>query len=211
MPKKERINPNVFRVAIFGSSRIKKGDPIYELVFELAKMIGEAGIDIVTGGGPGLMEAANAGHNAGDVGKTALSFGLNIKLPREQKANKHLEVKKEFDSFSERLDKFIELSNVVVVAPGGIGTLLELLYTWQLTQVEKICEVPIILLGNHWDGLMEWINSTVLKKGFMSRKDLNPVFITATAGETMDIISKVYKDSAEVEHVCRKFSTYKRK
>jgi len=112
------------------------------------------------------MQAANAGHKS--VQSDTHSIGLNIKLPFEQEANKYLDIKKEFDRFSSRLDTFMSLSDAVIVAPGGIGTLLELFYSWQLVQVEHICETPIILYGNIWATLTNWLRTEVLAKGFSS-------------------------------------------
>ena len=164
------IDINHFRVAIYGSARIKKNDKNYKSIKELAKRIGEKNIDIITGGGPGTMEAANAGHRAGSKGSTSKSFGLLIRLPREQTANKHLDVKREFKIFSERLDNFVALSNVVVVAPGGIGTLLELFYTWQLVQVKHSCNIPIILLGRQYKFLLKWVRKFLVKRGYVDKK-----------------------------------------
>lgn len=115
-----------FRVAIFGSARIEKEDPIFLQVYNLAKKIGEEGMDIVTGGGPGLMNAASEGHHAGRRDTKAHSVGLRINLPMEEKERFHLDIKKEFKRFSHRLDGFMEISDTVVVASGGVGTLLEL-------------------------------------------------------------------------------------
>ena len=131
-----------YKVAIFGSARIEEGDQDYQEIFEISRGLAEAGFDIVTGGGPGIMQAGNAGHKS--VGSKQHSIGLNIKLPFEQDDNKYLDIKKEFDRFSGRLDAFMSLSDAVIVAPGGIGTILELFYSWQLVQVEHICETPII-------------------------------------------------------------------
>ena len=139
-----------FRVAIFGSARVKKHDNAYKRVKKLAYELGERGIDVVTGGGPGLMQAANEGHKLG-TNKTksgALSIGIGIKLPWEQKFNKSVEYKEKFNIFSKRLDEFMLVSNVVIVEPGGLGTLLELFYAWQLIQVHHICHMPIILIGD---------------------------------------------------------------
>ena len=111
-------------------------------------MLGEKGIDIVTGGGPGSMMAANEGHKIGrkKSGKISKSIGLLIKLPKDQKVSKYLDIKKEFNRFSRRLDKFMNLSNAFVVTPGGFGTILELFYTIQLIQVKQTCDVQVILL-----------------------------------------------------------------
>ncbi len=105
-----------YRVVIFGSARIKEGDPLYDDVYFLSRELALLGIDIVTGGGPGLMQAASAGHKS--VKSNTLSIGLNIKLPRRQPTSKFLDIKKEFDRFSSRLDTFMSLSDAVIVAPG---------------------------------------------------------------------------------------------
>ncbi len=181
---------NHFRVTIFGSARIKKGDKTYTLVYDLAKLIGKEGMDIVTGGGPGLMDAASSGHFAGDKGNKAKSIGLAIHLPREQRDSHHLEIKKEFHQFSKRLDNFMYLSNAVVVAPGGVGTLLEFLYAWQLVQVHKVKEIPIILLGDHWNELLDWIKRNPVKHGLIGKQELEPLFCVKTAEEAMEIIRK---------------------
>jgi len=105
----EKVLKNRFRVAIFGSARIKKGDPKYKLIYNLANSIASEGIDIVTGGGPGLMDAASRGHHAGRKNKKIYSVGLTIDLPKEQEEGYHLDIKKDFKRFSRRLDNFIYL------------------------------------------------------------------------------------------------------
>ncbi len=181
-----------FRVSIFGSARIKKDDEVFKTVFELSRRIAAENIDVVTGGGPGLMYAANAGHRAGRRGKDVHSIGLNIRLPREQEANRHLDVKREFERFSERLDSFMELSNVVVVAPGGIGTTLEFFYTWQLVQVKHFDTIPIILFGDMWRELVEWIQKWPLKHGLIDPEDLEFVFVAESIDDVMDIIKEFH-------------------
>ena len=184
------INEDHFRVAIFGSARIKINDPQYKQVQSLAKLIAEEDMDIVTGGGPGLMEAANSGHTHGRKNADLHSVGLTIKLPREQKSNKHLDTRKDFNKFSQRLDEFMILSNAVVVAPGGIGTILEFFYTLQLTQVKKICNIPIILMGKQWKPLINWIEKYPLQKKFLEKEDLNNVIIAKDEKEVMQILKK---------------------
>ena len=191
---KESLRREQFRVAIFGSARIKKNDVLYKQVRNVGTMLVERDIDIVTGGGPGLMEAANSGHRAGSKETGAYSIGLNIKLPREQKTNKHLDLKKEFAVFSERLDAFMKLSNVVVVAPGGVGTLLELMYAWQLVQVEHIKSIPIILLGGVWDGFGEWLRTEPMRKNYFKKEDLKLLFFTRKTEEVIEIIDEVYNE-----------------
>lgn len=192
--KKNIVDPNHFRVAIFGSARIQTNDPLYNQVYRLARMIAAEGMDIVTGGGPGLMEAANKGHKEGRKSDDVHSMGLNILLPNEQSANKHLDIKTDFERFSDRLDNFMTLSNIVVVAPGGIGTVLELMYTWQLQQVNHTCSSPIILLGKMWKPYIKWIEEWPLKNKLMSQSDMHPIFLADHCRETMKIIKKVYKD-----------------
>jgi uncharacterized protein (TIGR00730 family) len=181
-----------FRVAIFGSARIKKNDRNYKLIHKLAEKIGERNMDVVTGGGPGIMEAASSGHKKGNKAHKSHSFGLLIKLPREQKSNHSLDIKKEFKYFSKRLDKFMELSKVIIVAPGGIGTLLELMYAWQLLQVKKKKDIPIVLLGSQWKGLIEWMKKTQLKTKYIEKEDFNLVFPVKNIGEAMVIINNKY-------------------
>lgn len=191
---KFHVNPNHFRVALFGSARIKPNDPRYNQIYSLARMIAEEGMDIVTGGGPGLMEAANKGHHEGRKSEKVRSVGLNIMLPMEQAANKHLDIEKDFRLFSKRLDYFMQLSNVVVVAQGGIGTVLELMYTWQLMQVEHTCHIPIILLGDMWPPFIEWIENWPLRKKMLSDEDMHPIFLAAHVREAMKIIRKAHHD-----------------
>ncbi len=212
--RKPKIKEEHFRVAIFGSARIKKNDPRYKLVERLAKLLAQRNIDVVTGGGPGLMDAASRGHHQGRKSKgsqaTAHSIGLTIKLPMEQRNGYHLDIKKDFGKFSNRLDSFMELSDVVVVAPGGIGTLLELLYTWQLVQVHHICEMPIILLGSHWQGLLDWIKKEMANKKLMNKEDFNFVFIAKNCSQAIDLIDKYYADKQIQPHACKNFDLYKK-
>ena len=178
-----------FRVVVFGSARIKPGDKIYEQVFSIGKAVGAMGADIVTGGGPGLMEAANKGHMAGKIaGDDAHSIGVGIKLPFEESLNKHIDFKDEHDHFSTRLDMFMALSNIVVVAPGGIGTLLELAYTWQLIQVGHICKTPIILVGKMWKDLLEWVKRDMVAQGLVSPGDLDFIHVVKNEHEAIAII-----------------------
>ncbi len=212
MPRhKHHIDKKHFRVAIFGSARIKPNDPRYRQIYSLAKRIASAGFDVVTGGGPGIMEAANKGHKDGrKEGRRVHSFGLNIMLPQEQSANKHLDIKKDFKRFSERLDYFMNLSNVVVVAPGGVGTLLEFFYTWQLIQVKHICSIPIIFMGDMWPELIEWIEKWPLKKRLLDRHDLHPLFLAKHCSEAMQIIKKTHQDYIEGgTDFCNNYEKYK--
>ncbi len=214
--KKPKIPKDIdiehFRVTIFGSARIKSNDPRYKQIQSLAKMIAKEGLDVVTGGGPGIMEAANKGHKEGRKGlkKEVHSFGLNIKLPMEQKDNKHLDIKKDFERFSERLDYFMYLSNVVVVAPGGIGTLLELYYTWQLVQVKHTCNIPIILLGPMWPTLIKWMEKWQLKEKLICPEDMHTIFLADNCKEAMKVIKKTNDEFKKGNpDFCKTYKKYK--
>ncbi|MDP2690874.1 MAG: LOG family protein [Candidatus Gracilibacteria bacterium] len=187
------VDPDHFRVAIFGSARLQDGDADYKNVYLLAHRLAELDIDVVTGGGPGLMEAANRGHKVGRKEHSGVhSFGLNIRLPREQYDNKFLDIKREFDVFSKRLDAFMLLSNVVVVAPGGVGTCLEFFYSWQLTQVKHTCKIPIILMGEMWHGLLKWIHDNPLKQGLLNKEDMNNIRCVNNWEEAATLIEEAY-------------------
>ena len=192
MKKKDKSKNGNFKVTIFGSSRIKRGTPVYKEVNSLAKMLGERGFDVITGGGPGLMRAANEGSEVGNRKTKGKSIGIGIRLPKRQGFNEHLDIKKEFKRFSRRLDYFMSMSNVVVVAPGGVGTLLELFYTWQLSQVNQICNIPIILLGKQWPPLIKWLEQYPFKSKLFDRKDLNLLFLAKDCDEAVKMIDKTY-------------------
>ena len=206
----KQIDVEHFRVAIFGSARIKHDDPRYKQIHTLAKMIAAEGLDVVTGGGPGIMEAANKGHKDGRKGKKVHSYGLNIALPKEQEANKHLDIKHEFKRFSERLDFFMYLSNVVVVAPGGIGTMLELFYTWQLVQVKHTCNIPIILLGPMWPPFIKWMEKWPLKNKSIDQEDMHAIFLADNCREAMKVIRKTYEEFKKGNpDFCKNYQKYK--
>jgi uncharacterized protein (TIGR00730 family) len=208
-----KIDKKHFRVAIFGSARTKKGEKTYKQVHTLAKMIAKEEMDLVTGGGPGLMDAASRGHHLGrkDKPNGSHSIGLTINLPNEQTGGYHLDIQKDFDKFSGRLDTFMKLSNVVVVAPGGIGTVLELFYTWQLLQVKHICDnVPIILLGPMWKGLIDWMKKQPMKKKLISPKDLENIFLVNTCAGAMKIINRAKEEfNSGSKNVCLNIKKYK--
>ncbi|MBI2634768.1 LOG family protein [Candidatus Peregrinibacteria bacterium] len=191
----KELKKNDFRVAIFGSARIKKNDSAYRHVYNIAKEIGRHRFDIVTGGGPGLMEAANIGHNDGDQKNHSDNIGLPILLPWTQieKKNKHLELEKYFHKFSVRLDHFVALSNIMIVMPGGIGTTLELFYCWQLVQVHHVRPIPIIVFGKMWEDLIKWVKKYQLKTGLVSPIDMSYVRIAHTEKEAISMILGTYK------------------
>lgn len=184
-----------FRVCIFGSARIKPDDDIYKATEKLAYLLGREGIDVLTGGGPGLMEAGNKGVLRGreESGSRSKSFGISIALNRFESPSEHLDIKHHHRRFSSRLDDFMRLSDAVIVTPGGIGTLLELFFSWQLLQVGHINERPVILLGTEfWKGLLEWMQTKLVSLGLVSPGDMRWVHVVDTPEEVMKIISGEY-------------------
>ena len=183
-----KFEDDFFRVAIFGSARLKPQSEQYQEVYDLAYQLSFRGIDIVTGGGPGLMDAANKG--AKDGGQHSRSIGLPIILRFESDANAHLDVKREHRRFSSRLDEFMRISHAVVVTPGGLGTILELFYTWQLLQVQHITSRPIFLLGGKemWPELITWLEKWPLKMGLIEAQDLGAIQFCKT---NHDVITKL--------------------
>ncbi|MFN8391007.1 MAG: LOG family protein [Bdellovibrionota bacterium] len=180
-----------FRVCIFGSARIKPDDAIYQTTEALATALGKEGIDVLTGGGPGLMEAANKGVLSGKriSGSKSKSYGITIELNQFEQPSDHLDIKHHHKKFSSRLDDFMRLSNAIIIVQGGIGTLLELYFSWQLLQVGHMPERPIILFDKpFWEGLIEWMKATQIKRGLVSPGDLRWIHLVDTAEEAMEII-----------------------
>ncbi len=199
-----------FRVSIFGSAQTKKEEPVYQDIYELGKEIGSMDFDLVTGGGPGLMEAANAGHQAGSIDSDSHSIGLTIKLPFEVGANPHLDIEQHFTRFSNRLDTFMILSQVCVVAPGGVGTCLEFFYTWQLTQVNHICNIPIILYGDMWEGLLEWLEKVPQARGMIGARDMDNLLLAEDRATVMRKITQLYEIyESEGDNFCLNYRKYK--
>jgi uncharacterized protein (TIGR00730 family) len=182
-----------YRVSIFGSSRIRHGDPIYQEVKKLSLELSRMGIDIVTGGGPGLMEAANAGAVEGQIDSHSRSFGLAIHLPHEEGANPFVDKVFRHRTFFSRLHHFVRLSSAFIVMPGGIGTALELFMVWQLVQVKHLSEHPLILVGEMWNGLIEWIDTTMVHRGLVSPPDLKVVSVVPTSEHAIPIIRASYE------------------
>jgi len=155
--------PRYFRVTIFGSSRIRPGDELYDEVRHLATELSARGCDIVTGGGPGLMQAANEGAKLGDPENRTRSFGLPIEIPmREEEPNPFVEKIYRHATFFSRLHHFVRLSSAFIVMRGGIGTLLETAMIWQLCQVRHVDDVPLIFIGDMWKDLVAWSKQHML-------------------------------------------------
>jgi hypothetical protein len=174
-------------VALFGSARIPEQDPAYALARETARMLGSAGFSIITGGGPGLMEAANRG--ARDAG--ALSVGLNIELPFEQRSNPYLDIALRFHYFFTRKVMFVRYSSAFVVLPGGFGTMDELFEALTLIQTHKILNFPVILVGeSYWSGLRDWISERMLARGLISAEDLALLAIVDDPAEVLRVVQE---------------------
>lgn len=185
------LDKEFFRVCIFGSARLSENDVHYKMVERLAYLLAREGIDVVTGGGPGLMEAANKGAQNGraEGHSKSRSIGLPIDLPFEEDINPHLDVKSVHRKFSSRLDEFMRISHAVVVTPGGIGTLLELIFAWQLLQVGHIPYRPIILMDRRmWEGLVEWMKKEQLSRGLVDADDFNFVHLVDESEDALAII-----------------------
>jgi uncharacterized protein (TIGR00730 family) len=183
-----RIGPCI---SIFGSARTAPEDPYYRLTTEIAESVVKSGLGIITGGGPGIMEAANLGaKNAGGI-----SVGLNINLPFEQKANPYIDEDKlmNFEYFFVRKVIFMKYSQGFVVMPGGFGTLDELFEALTLIQTEKIKKFPIILVGKKfWGGLMDWINTFLLKEHKIDPDDLDLIRVVETKEEVLEHLERFY-------------------
>jgi hypothetical protein len=190
--KMSKIGPCV---SIFGSARTKPENKYYKLAEDVARKIVEAGYGVITGGGPGIMEAGNKGAHLGG----GTSVGLNIELPFEQHDNPYIDHDKslDFDYFFVRKVMFVKYSQGFVVMPGGFGTLDELFEAMTLIQTHKIGKFPIILVGSDfWKGLIEWIKSTLLEaNNNISEKDLDLIHLVDSSEEVIKILDSFYNGS----------------
>ena len=187
------LGSDFFRVSIFGSARISADSKSYHEVYELAFRLAQLGVDVVTGGGPGLMEAANSGAQKGC--NHSRSIGLAIELPHETDANRHLDVKYQHRRFSSRLDEFMRISHAVVVTPGGIGTSLELFFTWQLMLVGHISPRPLLLWGkDFWGGLIDWLHASPLQSHLLDQVDLSRLTLVDSIDEVIEHLTPAIKE-----------------
>ncbi|UJP41230.1 LOG family protein [Cellulomonas palmilytica] len=172
-------------VSVFGSARTPAGSPAYVLATEVARQLVEAGYAVITGGGPGIMEAANRGaKEAGGV-----SIGLGIELPFEQGMNDWVDLGVNFRYFFARKTMFVKYSEGFIVLPGGFGTLDELFEALTLVQTHKVIEFPIVLVGReHWQGLLDWINGPVVAAGLISPVDRELIQVVDTAEEAVQVV-----------------------
>jgi uncharacterized protein (TIGR00730 family) len=201
----EELTPaelHFYRVAVFGSARIRPGDREYDEVRGLASRLTEIGCDIVTGGGPGLMEAANEGAASSRGTRKTRSFGLTISIPYE-KANPYLDTVTAHRTFFSRLHHFVRMSQAFVIFPGGVGTSLELFMVWQLLQVGFLTERPVVLVGDMWRGLLDWMRREMVSRSLMDEADLDLVTLAPSIDEAVALIErhKVKFDVAREQYI----------
>jgi hypothetical protein len=181
-------------VAIFGSARTGPDDPQYEAAMEVARLLAEAGFAIITGAGPGIMEAANKGAQLGH----GRSIGCNIELPFEQGANPYVDTLINFRYFFVRKTMFIKYSNAFIIFPGGFGTFDELFEALTLIQTGKIHQFPVVLFGRHyWAGLVRWLQARVLGERKISSGDLDLMLLTDDPQEAADTVIAAFHAQIE--------------
>jgi hypothetical protein len=183
----DRLNNIHPAVSIFGSARTKPGQPYYKLTEEIARLLSDAGFSVISGGGPGIMEAANKGAFYGK----SPSVGLNIQLPHEQVGNLYQNISQTFQHFFARKVMFVKFASAYVVMPGGFGTLDELMEALTLVQTGKTRRMPIILVGSQfWGGMLEWFRTALLTEEVISPEDMDLIQLI---DEPQDVVSAIFK------------------
>ena len=179
-----------YRVTIFGSARVGTDQSAYTEVKRLAAAIASMGCDVLTGGGPGMMQAANEGAAEADPEDRVRSVGIRIQLPFEQGANPYVEKEYEHQTFFTRLHHFVIASDAFIVTPGGIGTVLEAMMVWQLLQVGHLKDTPLILAGDMWKGLIGWMEEAMLgsQPQLINPEDLHIAQVASTCDEAIEIL-----------------------
>jgi uncharacterized protein (TIGR00730 family) len=177
-------------VTLFGSARVREGDRAYSEARAVAKCFAEAGWAVVTGGGPGAMEAANRGAKEGG----GLSVGFNIELPHEQHENPYLDISLTFDHFYARKTMFVKAAEGFVIFPGGFGTLDELFEALTLIQTGKVLHFPVVLFDSaYWGGLVTWMRERLLAEGTISPEDVQLLHITDDAADAVEVVLDCYE------------------
>ena len=183
-------------VSVFGSARTRPGSPYYETARSLASAFAQAGYAVITGGGPGIMEAANRG--ASEAG--GVSVGLGIELPFEQGLNQWVDIGINFRYFFARKTMFVKYAQAFCVLPGGFGTMDELFEALTLVQTRKVTRFPVVLLGSaYWSGLLDWLRGTMLADGYINETDLDLMVITDDIDEAVRIVVTAETPAAETE------------
>jgi uncharacterized protein (TIGR00730 family) len=184
-------------VSVFGSARTHRDDPYYAMARELGRKLAEAGYAVITGGGPGIMEAANRGCQEGGQ----LSIGCNIELPKEQGLNRYVDLGIEFRYFFARKVMFVKYADAFVIFPGGYGTLDELFEALTLIETRKVQDFPVILMGSdYWAGMLDWIRDTLLAHAAISKEDVALLRLTDSTDEAVRIIqayARTHRDEAD--------------
>lgn len=174
-------------VAVFGSARTPVEHPYYQLALKTGRELARAGLAVITGGGPGIMQAANQGARE----EGGLSIGCCIELPFEQEANPYLDIKIEFHYFFVRKLMLVKYSRAFIIMPGGFGTIDELFEALTLTQTKKMKRFPVILMGkSYWQGLIDWLRDYMLEQEMISPEDLELMYMTDSPQEAVEIIKK---------------------
>ena len=182
-----RIHP---AISIFGSARTKPGQPYYKLTEEIARLLSDAGFSVISGGGPGIMEAANKGAFYGK----SPSVGLNIQLPNEQSGNLYQNISQTFQHFFARKVMFVKFASAYVVMPGGFGTLDELMEALTLVQTGKTRKMPIILVGSEfWGGMLDWFRTSLIDEEVISPDDMDLIQLIDEPREIVNAIFKYYE------------------
>ena len=186
----QRLSDIHTAVSIFGSARTKPGHPFYKKTEEIARLLSDAGFSVVSGGGPGIMEAANKGAFYGK----SPSVGLNIQLPHEQSNNPYQNISQTFQHFFARKVMFVKFASAYVVMPGGFGTLDELMEALTLVQTGKTRRIPIILVGSDfWKGMVDWFRQTLLTEGMILPEDLDFIQVIDDPASIVSAIFKHYE------------------
>jgi hypothetical protein len=179
-------------ITIFGSARTKKDEESYKVALKIAEMLARRGFAIISGGGPGIMEAANRGARMGK----GVSVGLNIQLPAEQKPNRYQTKSLTFRHFFARKVMFVKYASGYVIMPGGFGTLDEFFEALTLIQTGKIRRFPVVLMGRkYWDELIRWMERTLVEEGAISADNLNLFYLTDTPEDAVEYIIKFHRDT----------------
>jgi len=183
----DRLNQIHPAVSIFGSARTLPGQPYYQLTEQISRLLSDAGFSVISGGGPGIMEAANKGAFYGK----SPSIGLNIQLPHEQVGNHYQNISQTFQHFFARKVMFVKFASAYVVMPGGFGTLDELMEALTLVQTGKTRKMPIILVGSlFWGGMLDWFRTTLLDEKVISPEDMDLIQLI---DEPSDVVSAIFK------------------
>jgi len=179
-------------ISVFGSARTRKVDWSYKTAMKVAELLARQGFAIISGGGPGIMEAANRGGRQGN----GLSIGLNIQLPEEQKPNRYQNKSLTFRHFFARKVMFVKYASGYVIMPGGFGTMDEFFESLTLIQTGKIRRFPVVLMGRkYWEGLLRWIEQTMVEEGAISPEDMSLFYLTDSAEDAVEHIVKFHRDA----------------